>query len=179
MIETEIHTRRPPKNMLEVFDSLPEGTPAQLINNHIIMSPAPSDTHQKVLMDLTNKLYNFLTRQPVGILRIAPYDVYLDVKNVYQPDILFVSEQRKHLIEEKGLIGAPDLVIEILSPHTASYDLDEKMEVYARNGVLEYWIIEPHEKRAKGYELVEKEYQLLSEAIGVLSSKLLNKKFKF
>ncbi len=179
MIETEIHTRRPPKNMLEVFDTLPEGTLAQLINNHIIMSPSPSYTHQKISMSLSNKIFLFTEKNALGVLLTAPFDVYLDVKNVYQPDILFVSEQRKHLIEEKGLKGAPDLVIEILSPHTASYDLDEKMEVYARNGVLEYWMIEPHEKRAKGYELSDKEYKLMADETGVLTSKLLKKKFKF
>jgi len=71
------------------------------------------------------------------------------------------------------------LAIEILSPHTGKYDLEDKMEVYALNGVKEYWIVEPHEKRAKGYWLEKDEYHLFTEEIGMLNSKLLKKKFKF
>jgi len=170
---------RPPKTMFEVFENLPEGTLAQLINNQLVMSPAPSDTHQKVLMDIANRIYNYLEKNPLGIIRIAPYDVYLDRRNAFQPDIIFINDERKGLIRDNGLHGAPDLAIEILSPHTGKYDLEDKMEVYAANGVKEYWIVEPHEKRAKGYWLVEDEYHLFAEETGVLNSKLLKKKFKF
>ena len=170
---------RPPKTMFEVFESLPEGTLAQLINNQLVMSPAPSDTHQKVLMDISNRIYNFLEKNPIGVLRIAPYDVYFDRQNAFQPDIVFIVNERKTLIRENGLQGAPDLAIEILSPNTGKYDLEDKMEVYAANGVKEYWIVEPHEKRAKGYWLVKDEYHLFAEEEGVLNSKLFKKKFKF
>jgi len=61
---------RPPKTMFEVFESLPEATLAQLINNQLVISPAPSDTHQKVLMDIATRIYNFLERNPIGVLRI-------------------------------------------------------------------------------------------------------------
>jgi len=77
---------------------------------------------------------NYLAKHPIGIPRFAPYDTYLDAINAYQTDILFISEQRKDLIQENGLQGAPDVVIKILLPDTANYDLEEKMAVYARNG---------------------------------------------
>jgi len=71
----------------------------------------------------------------LGTVRYAPYDVYLDDKNAFQPDILFVRKENMHLIEEDGLYGAPDLVIEILSPSNSKYDLKVKKEVYERYGV--------------------------------------------
>jgi Uma2 family endonuclease len=178
-MEATIAIQRPPKTMFEVFESLPEGTLAQLINNQLVMSPAPSDTHQKVLMDIANRLYNFLEKNPVGILRIAPYDVYFGKSNAFQPDIIFIGKEKIHLIKENGLHGAPDIAIEILSPQTAKYDIEDKMEVYAQKGVQEYWIIEPHEKRATGYWLVEDEYHEFESQNGILASRLLKKKFKF
>ncbi len=165
--------------MFEVFENLPEGTPAQLINNQLVMSPAPSDTHQKVLMDISNRIYNYLEKNPVGVLRIAPYDVYLDRRNAFQPDIVFILNEKIGMIRENGLHGTPDIAIEILSPKTGKYDLEEKMEVYAANGVKEYWIVEPHEKRATGHCLVNDEYHVFAEEVGILHSKLLKKKFKF
>ncbi len=170
---------RPPKTMLEVFESLPEGTLAQLINNQLIMSPAPSFAHQKVLMDISGRIYGFLEKNPVGIVLVAPFDVYLNPRNAFQPDIIFIGNEKKDQIKENGLHGAPDMAIEILSPHTGKYDLEDKMEIYAATGVKEYWIIEPHEKRAKGYWLVKDEYHVFADETGLLHSKLLKKKFKF
>ncbi len=171
--------QRPPKTMFEVFESLPEGTLAQLINNQLVMSPAPSFAHQMVLMDISGRIHSFLEKNLVGIVLVAPFDVYLDRRNAFQPDIIFVGNEKKDLIKENGLHGAPDIAIEILSPSTAKYDLDEKMQVYATKGVQEYWIVDPHEKRATGYWLVKDEYHVFAEEVGVLNSKLLKKKFKF
>jgi Uma2 family endonuclease len=165
--------------MFELFESLPEGTLAQLINNQIVMSPAPSFTHQKVLMDISGRIYSFLEKNPVGMVLVAPFDVYLSTRNAFQPDIIFIDKEKLHLIKENGLHGAPDMAIEILSPQTGKYDLEDKMEVYAANGLKEYWIVEPHEKRATGYWLVKDEYHEFANEIGILHSKVLNKKFKF
>jgi Uma2 family endonuclease len=170
---------RPPKTMFEVFESLPEGTLAQLINNQIVMSPSPSFTHQKVSGEIFGNIFLHLKKNPIGIVLAAPFDIYLDRKNAFQPDIIFISKEKQHLLKENGLHGAPDIAIEILSPQTGKYDLEDKMEVYAANGVKEYWIIEPHEKRATGYWLVNDEYHEFANEIGILNSKLLNKKFKF
>jgi Uma2 family endonuclease len=178
-MEATTTIQRPLKTMLEVFENLPEGTLAQLINNQLIMSPAPSFTHQKVLMDISGRIHAFLEKNPIGIVLVAPFDVYLNMRNAFQPDIIFVGTEKKHLIQENGLHGAPDIAIEILSPKTAKYDLEDKMHVYAQKGVQEYWIIEPHEKLATGYWLVEDEYHEFESSTGVLASRLLKKKFKF
>jgi Uma2 family endonuclease len=110
---------------------------------------------------------------------MAPFDVYFDNKNVFQPDIILVLNENLSHLKENGYYVAPDSAIEILSPRTNKYDPEDKMEVYAKYGVKEYWVTDPHEKRAIGNWLVNDEYHSFTEAIGVLNSQLLNKKFKF
>lgn len=73
---------------------------------------------------------------------MAPYEVYLDDENIFQPDIIVVLNDHLNLIKRKGLYGPPDLVIEILSSSTAKYDQEKKKSVYERYGVQEYWIVE-------------------------------------
>jgi Uma2 family endonuclease len=170
---------RPPRNIMEVFNSLPEGTLAQVIENCLVMSPSPLDVHQKVSADIFLALYSFVKAHDLGTARYAPYDVYLDDQNVFQPDILFISKERLHLIEKKGLYGAPDLVIEILSPSTAKFDLQQKKAVYERCGVQEYWIVDPQSKAIHGYRLRNNSFEVLPKAIGHLNSDLLQTTFRF
>ncbi len=82
----------------------------------------------------------------LGELRIAPYDVYFDKHNVFQPDIVFVSKENVHIIKKNGLHGAPDLVIEIFSSGTQDYDRSEKRLIYEKYRVKEYWLVEPESK---------------------------------
>src|SRR5438093_3406214 len=94
---------KPPRTIQEVFESLPEGTLAQLINNQIIMSPAPTDNHQKVLIKISSQLFNYVEQHRLGEVRAAPYDVYLNRRNVYQPDIVFIANENLHKIKRNGL----------------------------------------------------------------------------
>jgi Uma2 family endonuclease len=119
----------PPRTMFEVFESLPEGTLCQLINNNLVMSPAPSDAHQETVLRVSSML-NHVDTYHLGKVRIVPYDVYFSRRNVYQPDIIFIANENVTSIEENGLHGAPDLVIEVLSFATAKYDLEDKKDVY-------------------------------------------------
>src|SRR5215217_1680724 len=89
----------PPRTMMEVFNSLPEGTLAQLIENNIVMSPAPLDRHQSLLLEISAEIFHFVKAKKLGQVRIAPYDVFLDKKNAFQPDICFISKDRLHLIQ--------------------------------------------------------------------------------
>ncbi|HLF33982.1 MAG TPA: Uma2 family endonuclease [Cyclobacteriaceae bacterium] len=118
--------KHPPRTMMEVFQTLPEGTLAQLIKNNLAMSPSPLEIHQKILNDISFVLNSFIRQHHLGEIRFAPYDVYLDRENAFQPDIFFISNEHLNLIKDDGLHGAPDLVVEILSPSTAKYDLEEK-----------------------------------------------------
>lgn len=164
----------PPRTMLEVYESLPEGTPVQLIQNKLVMSPSPLTRHQQVLLHVANLITNFIKEHEVGVVFIAPYDVHLDKKNVYQPDILFIANENLHKIRENGFYGAPDLVIEILSPGTAMYDRTEKKEIYEQYGVKEYWIIDPKTKKADGFWLEKGKFKAVKSEDNMLRLKILD-----
>ena len=165
---------KPPRTLLEVYQMLPEGTMAQLINNQIIMSPAPSDKHQEVLDIVYRRLGDFVETNQLGKTRTSPYDVYLDRKNAYQPDIIFIANENLHRIKENGLHGAPDLVIEILSPATWRMDKEDKKDEYERSGVKEYWMIDPADKTTEGFRLVGSEFESLPSEAGQIFLHLLN-----
>ena len=169
----------PPRTMFEVFKSLPEGTLCQLINNNLVMSPTPTDPLQKILMDISAQLFFYVSKNQLGEVRVAPYDVYFNRKNVYQPDIVFVAKENINKIKEDGLHGAPDLVIEILSPPTAKYDLEDKKDVYERYGVKEYWAVDPVSKQVYFFKLVKDEYVEAETKNAVIKSSLLKTEIKF
>jgi Uma2 family endonuclease len=165
--------------MMEVFKGLPEGTLVQLIENNLIMSPAPLDVHQEVIGEVFLAIANHVKRRRLGKVRIAPYDVYLDDQNAFQPDIVFVSNQNLGAIKRNGLHGAPDLVIEILSAATAKYDEHLKKDVYERCGVKEYWIINSTDRSVQGYQLVNQTFRALPPTEGLIQSPLLHASFSF
>lgn len=124
------------------------------------MSPAPSRFHQKISGALFSKIHNYLEGSPCEVYH-APFDVRLpegqepeeSIITVVQPDIAVICDQSK--LDEKGCKGAPDLVIEIVSPHSVSKDMKEKPALYERHGIKEYWIIHPIDKLAIVYHLQE------------------------
>lgn len=111
------------------------------------MSPAPSPKHQEISSNLHNQLYNFLKGKPCRVYP-APFDVRLNADDeddtVVQPDLVVICNRSK--IDEKGCKGAPDLIVEILSPSTARRDRMVKLHQYQRAGVREYWIVDPDTK---------------------------------
>lgn len=164
---------------MEVFKSLPEGTLVQLMENELIMSPAPLDRHQKLLSDLHLLIGSHVKQHQLGNCRLAPYDVYFDDENVLQPDFVFLSNERLHLIQEDGLHGAPDLVVEILSPSSAKFDKGKKKTIYERFGVKEYWIVDPATKEVQGYRLKDNVFAEFENTVGVIRSSLLGAEFVF
>jgi Uma2 family endonuclease len=170
----------PTKTTMEVFKMLPEGTRCELIDGIIYMSPAPTSTHQSLIVTLTGLFFNFVNSTKSGKIFIGPIDVYLDNrKNAFQPDLLFVASDNEAIIREDGIYGTPDLVIEILSPGTKSFDLTKKKKVYEKSGVREYWAIDPQTKIAIGFQLIEKKFQELKKEKGKIVSSLLRHTFKF
>lgn len=134
----------------------------ELIKGKIFkMSPAPRVRHQEVSAFVMNRIYNFLFGKNCKVFS-APFDVRLTkrnkknelVKTVVQPDICVICDPDK--LDEFGCIGAPDIVVEILSPGNNSKELKNKYEVYEENGVKEYWIIHPEEKTFLAYILNKK-----------------------
>jgi Uma2 family endonuclease len=135
---------------------LPEAGPRyQLINGNLFMAPAPNRFHHDISRTIQFEMMKYLEVQPVGIVYNAPFDVVLTDINVFQPDLAFFSERRQRFLTEKGAEGAPDLVVEILSPTTAHLDVDQKRVVYSRAGVDELWIVDPQEEEIRVYRLRE------------------------
>ena len=144
---------------------LEEGAPFQLINNELIMSPSPIPFHQVISRRITSAISFFLgDKIDDGFLVYSPMDVKLDEGNVLQPDILYVSPERKAQIVKERVEGAPDMVIEILSPSNAYYDLIQKKDVYEKHGVKEYLIFDPIAKNASLYALKDGIYYLHQKA---------------
>jgi Uma2 family endonuclease len=141
---------------LTKFDywQLPDAGPRyQLINGDLYMAPAPNRFHQDVSRTIQFEILKYLEREPRGIIYNAPFDVVLTDINVFQPDLAFFSQARRGILTEKGAEGAPDLVVEILSPSTARLDLDQKRVVYARTGVSELWIVDPDKLEIQVFNL--------------------------
>ena len=165
--------------MLEVYNCLPEGTPVQLINNQLFMSPAPKDRHQKILNKINRLLADHVDKYYLGETRIAPSDVFLNEENIYQPDIYFISTEHLDGFQEDGFHGAPDLVIEILSPGSEKTDKVDKFINYEAVGVKEYWIVDPLDKTSIGYKNVLGKFEMITEKKGQLYSPLLDTEFTF
>ena len=125
----------------EYFE-MPEGPPYfQLVHGELFMSPSPVIRHQKVLLKLASRISVFLEDHPFGEVFIAPSDVQLGEGDVYQPDIYYVSREHLGIFDKQGAKGAPDLVVEVLSPSTARLDRQMKREIYQSAGVAEIWFI--------------------------------------
>jgi Uma2 family endonuclease len=136
---------------VEDYVQLPEGAPLQLINGKLLFMPLPKDLHQAISGKLFFLLYAFIDKFKLGNLRHAPLDVHFGTKNVFQPDLLFVSNERSHIIKD-FVYGAPDLVVEILSPGSKKLDSKDKMAVYGKYHVREYWLIDPAAKTVQLFE---------------------------
>ncbi len=159
----------------EDYAQLPEGAPYQLIGGELVMSPSPTSTHQRILRKLTRALDGFVEENSLGEILFAPMDVYFSETDTPQPDLIFISKERLDIIGEQRIEGAPDLIMEILSPSTAYYDLKDKKRLYEASGVKEYWIVDPMAREIEVYELVDGRYALFGrqERQGALTSKLL------
>ena len=124
------------------YANAPEDKRYELLDGDLVMTPAPGEIHQRVSILLGWRLIQFVTENGLGRVYQAPFDVVLSNTDVVQPDLLFVSNERAHVITPANAQGAPDLVVEILSPSTAERDLTFKRSLYARHGVSEYWIVD-------------------------------------
>ena len=131
----------------------------ELIKGRIFQMAAPSRMHQKITGELYYSLRRFFEQNPCDVY-IAPFDVRLQrldkasnemITTVVQPDICVICDRSK--LDDRGCLGAPDLVVEILSPGNTKKEMRQKYEVYEENGVLEYWLINPTDKNVFMYRL--------------------------
>jgi Uma2 family endonuclease len=154
-----------------------EDESCQLVNGKLYMTPAPNPNHQTTI----GELYTFIKKQSSGKIFFSPIDVFLDDKNIFQPDLLFINEENKGIISDRGIEGAPDLIVEVLSPSNAYLDRNIKKEIYFEKGVKEYWIVDLANQTLEIYTLKQKDKRkphlyLVKEGI-VTSTVIPNLKF--
>ena len=125
----------------EDYLNAPEDERYELLDGELVMALAPGERHQSVSIRLGWKLVQFVTENRLGKVYPAPFDVVLSDLDVVQPDLIFVSNERAHIITPANIQGGPDLVVEILSPSTAERDKTFKYALYAEHGVGEYWMV--------------------------------------
>lgn len=142
----------------------------------MMMTPAPSFKHQDVLARLGNLLFNHVHEKKKGKVVFVPVDVVLQDDEVFQPDIVFISNENSGVIKEAGIFGSPDLVVEILSPSSIYRDMEVKKGFYERAGIKEYWIVFPDENVIEVFALENGRYQLISsrEKTGKIKSSVLD-----
>lgn len=138
---------------------MPIGPPYfELINNHLVEEPSPGIPHQRSSLSLVKRLDDFVETHALGLVLEAPMDVELDADNVFQPDILFISNARLGIIQDgRKIKGAPDLVVEILSTNK-KYDQEEKKYIYELHDVREFWLVDVKKKQVEVFENVRKEF---------------------
>lgn len=165
---------------IDDYMALPEGANFQLIENDLVLwnSPMPSSqvVHQIVSSRAFNAIFSFLEKlNDGGVLMYAPIDICFDEKHIYQPDIFYITENRKEIIKSDRIEGSPDLIVEVLSIQSAYSDLCEKKEIYEKYGVKEYVIIDPIQESADLYALENNAYQLKQKALqpNLLSSLII------
>ena len=122
--------------------ALPGDERYELHDGELVMVASPSEPHQRVAKRLAWQMMT-LEERGLGQIYFAPFDVVLSDTEVVQSDLLFVSQERSHIITQANVQGAPDLVVEILSPSTANRDWTRKRDMYARHGVMELWVVDP------------------------------------
>ncbi len=145
----------------EDYYNTPEDVRVELIDGQFYDMAAPSRAHQDILMFLSNKIANYINSKD-GPCRIypAPFAVELshDRKHIVEPDISVICDPNK--LTDKGCFGAPDWIIEIVSPSDPGHDYITKLSLYATAGVKEYWIVDPQEKKTTVYCLEQDKFKM-------------------
>ena len=141
----------------EEWLAIDDGNRYELINGELYMMASPTPQHQAVAFEIGRQLGNFLIDKLCRVYP-APFDVKLhkEEDTVFQPDISMICDPSK--ITKKGCEGAPDFIVEILSPSTESHDRITKFRAYRSAGVQEYWIVDPDKKNVTAYRLIDGKY---------------------
>jgi Uma2 family endonuclease len=167
----------PPKARMSAEDYIASPQSAHksdLIEGVFVMASPASFVHSELQAFLLTTMRNFVNQHNRGVVLGENSAYRLNEDNVYQPDVSFLAHERMSLAGEVYVEGAPDLAVEVLSPSSRRYDLVEKRVNYARFGVREYWVVDPIERTATVYELLQQEWVPVRAEDGVLRSRVLD-----
>jgi Uma2 family endonuclease len=145
----------------DIWDTPEDGNRYEVIDGALYMTPPPNWGHQNASATLLGIIWPHVQHHGLGKIVTAPVGVVLDEENGVQPDLVFISRDRLHIISERGVEGAPDLVVEVLSPRTQSRDRGVKKKRYAAAGVPYYWIVVPRTRSIEEHRLAPSGYELV------------------
>ena len=144
----------------DIWDTPEDGNRYEVVDGDLYMTPPPVIAHQRPASRLPVFIGAYLLTHPIGEVFVAPVGVTLDELNGVQPDVVYVSNERRHIVSERGIEGAPDLVVEVLSPSTQARDRGVKQRRYEAAGVAHYWIVVPGTHTLEEYVLADGAYAL-------------------
>ncbi len=144
-----------------IWDAPDDGNRYEVINGELVVTPAPSWDHQNSIGELFMVVRLHVRTNRLGWVVDAPTGVVLESHTGVEPDILFISRERGSIITKRGVEGAPDLVVEALSPSTESRDRGTKMQAYASAGVPHYWLLDVAHRALEVLELHGDDYELV------------------
>jgi Uma2 family endonuclease len=151
-----------------------DGYRYEIIGGELFVSASPNKKHQWTSGRLYGTLFNHVIENDVGEVYHAPVDVRLSPHDIVVPDLIFITRDRRGIYGDQVVEGAPDLVVEILSPSTRTRDLGLKLALYARVGVREYWVADPDARTLVIYALTnEGGYRLIEPVNGIIRSTVL------
>ncbi|MFN8557312.1 MAG: Uma2 family endonuclease [Dehalococcoidia bacterium] len=136
-----------------------DGHRYEIVDGVLYMSPAPNIVHQRTVKRIAITLTPIVEDAGFGEVFVAPVDTELAPRVVFQPDIIVVLKDRSRVVTATRIVGAPDLVIEVLSPGTRTYDLRTKLDAYARAGIPEYWLADPYSRSIEVLALTDGAYR--------------------
>jgi Uma2 family endonuclease len=151
-----------------------DGMRREIVTGELVVTPAPTPVHQIISGRLITLLTSFVEKNQLGFVFPAPVDVRLSPHDIVEPDIVYVSNERKRFVLAKYIDGPPDIVIEVLSPATRRMDLVRKRALYARSGIAEYWIIDPERRTLEMHRLENGMYQVIASEQGVYRSVVIS-----
>jgi Uma2 family endonuclease len=143
-----------------------DGKIYEIIDGVLHVSPAPVPLHQRVLRTLFVILHRHVRRHRLGEVFFSPIGVVLEASSAVQPDLVFVAMRRGDIVKEKAVFGAPDLLLEVLSPSSERRDRSLKRRTYERCGVAHYWIVDPRRRQLTAWLLDGERYALEAKVAG-------------
>jgi Uma2 family endonuclease len=151
-----------------------DGTRHEILEGELIVMDAPTPSHQEVVLFIARHMQEFVESKKLGKVFIAPLDVVFAPRTFTQPDVIFVSNDRLKIITNSNISGAPDLLVEVVSPSTQRKDRTRKYQLYARYGVRAYWIVDRDTEAVDVFVLEQGQYREVTAKAGEVRSKILH-----
>jgi Uma2 family endonuclease len=156
------------------FESFPDdGNRYEILGGLLSVSPAPTLEHQRIVLRIAVALQRYFEEVPSGEVFVAPIDVELSMYDIVEPDVVVVLDANASVKQTKRIVGAPDVVVEVISPSSELRDRARKAALYAMNGVREYWLVDPGTKTFDVLALRDSDYEKLAQPTGVAQSQVI------